>query len=664
MSHADEPATNRWLNKLTYVIAAGVLLLILLLVLWLQGGSSGKGKLKGDTDSEENSLVTARTALAKNTELTTCRAAVLQLNSYLANHADQRPPPLAADQKKQLQTTFGLDEGELGEIESLNYTVLDAHHLELCFLLRDAVRSLEVRTPGGVQQTPLDLALAAFAWAMREVRLDERAPEPLPPLYVLRRGWGSSVERAVVFLNLLSQLGAYEGKPTDLTGCLLLVRDKPDASPRLWACGVLTDKSSDLYLFDPRLGLPLPGPDGKGVATLAAVRKDPALLAQLTTGEHRYDVTAEQARAAEVKVVFPLSALSPRMHHLQDNLLPQARARFAIAAATDVDRLKAAASAGADKPVTVDAWKDGVVALRQFLSREEGGVDPGVRIRLADLAGFTTPDDPAVVLLTRKQLFELQLVPWQVLPRQFRDPVRFSYNLGLGLRVRDRFQRSFILSATEPGNVRDSMLRGRYDNAISKLTDDLDYWRKALIARESAVNLEREVEVWVEKAIPVYAAQLRSRGSAAAQAIEASPEIQALWQPKESKPLVVLMDGAAADPHLAEILYQLGLCKHAQAEQIQGRLDLQGRMPDATLDPSDVQKARDTWKNALTWWVRYQEDYPRGSQAAAVRRHIGRARALLNDVPGAIKAWQDLSEPMTEPEKIAVLYLAKQIQKQ
>src|SRR5262249_60746163 len=121
----------------------------------------------------------------------------------------------------------------------------------------------------------------------------------------------------------------------------LLVHDTPEPPGRLGACGVRTNKGNDLSLFDPRLGLPLPGPDGKGVATLAAVRKDPALLAQLSTGEHRYDVTAEQAQAAEARVAFPLSALSPRMRHLQDKLLPQARAHPAIHPAGP-DRLKAA----------------------------------------------------------------------------------------------------------------------------------------------------------------------------------------------------------------------------------------------------------------------------------------------------------------------------------
>lgn len=666
MSNAEphpQGGTNR---RLTYLAGGAVLVLVIPLVVWMFGGSGRTTDTsRPGGEAEENSLAAARDALAKSTDLNTCRSAVVQLNSYLANHGEQRGPGPSTEQKKLLEDTFRLDAGERAEVEARNYTTLDAHHLETCFLLRDAARSLEVKTPGGsraAQQTPLDLATAAFGWVTREVRFDERAaPLTLPPKYVLQRGWGSGLERALVFLTLLSQFGAYEGKPTELTGCVLMVRDKPDEAPRLWACGVLAGKDDELYLFDPRLGLPLPGPDGKGVATLAAVRKDPSLLAQLTTGEHRYDVTPEQVKTAEAHVVFPLSALSPRMRHLQDQLLPQARVRPAVDAGKELTRLKSAL-AGGDKPAAVMGWRDVTTLLRDFLPPEEGGVDKGERIPLRALAGFTTPDDLSEARFPRKQLFEVQLVPWMALPQQLRDPRKFSYNVGLGSRVRQRFQEPFIVSATQPGHIRDSMLRGRYESAISKLTNEREYWHQALVARDADPNLDREVEEWLAKATPVYAEQLRARG-ASPQAVETSQEVQALWQPQTARPLIVLIDGAIAGPRLAEVLYLLGLCKQDQAEQVQSRLDLQARTPGVTPDASDVQKAKEHWTNAVNWWTKYQEEYPKGAQCAAVRRMLGRARAMLGDTAGAAKEWENLTEPMTEPEKIAALYLARQTPK-
>src|SRR5262245_43706212 len=122
MSDVDSPVENRWKNPVTYSIAAGVLLLIVLLILWSQGGTENTRKPKGETSTEENSLATARDGLAKNTDLTTCRSAMLQINSYVADHADQRPPGLSADQKKQRQELFSLDEGELNEVGASNYT--------------------------------------------------------------------------------------------------------------------------------------------------------------------------------------------------------------------------------------------------------------------------------------------------------------------------------------------------------------------------------------------------------------------------------------------------------------------------------------------------------------------------------------------------------------
>src|SRR5262249_46500054 len=98
-------------------IAVGVVSLIVLPYLWLaEGMRDDERKTREKGDAEENSLVIARDGLAKNTDITTCRSAVLQINSYLANHPDQRPQALSADQKKQLQDLFTLDEGELNEV--------------------------------------------------------------------------------------------------------------------------------------------------------------------------------------------------------------------------------------------------------------------------------------------------------------------------------------------------------------------------------------------------------------------------------------------------------------------------------------------------------------------------------------------------------------------
>src|SRR5262249_40598123 len=155
-----------------------------------------------------------------------------------------------------------------------------------------------------------DRARLAFAWAVRQVRLWPPAERDaarllphgdravvVPPHLVLRRGWGSAAERALVFLGLLHQLGI-----DGCLGCLPGAREGP-ASP--WACGARA--GDGLLLFDPCLGLPLPGRKPGEVATLAEVRAHPELLKALAPEEKQhpdakqwaYDVTAEQVAKAE-----------------------------------------------------------------------------------------------------------------------------------------------------------------------------------------------------------------------------------------------------------------------------------------------------------------------------------------------------------------------------
>jgi len=92
---------------------------------------------------------------------------------------------------------------------------------------------------------------------MRQVSLEENS-DRVPPAFTLRRGWGSSLERALVFVELLRQVGT----PDQLRGCLVYCPEKPSGLPRLWACGVVVDNGDDIYLFDPRLGLPVPAAGG------------------------------------------------------------------------------------------------------------------------------------------------------------------------------------------------------------------------------------------------------------------------------------------------------------------------------------------------------------------------------------------------------------------
>ena len=52
-----------------------------------------------------------------------------------------------------------------------------------------------------------------FRWVMRNVLLHEQGDSWTPPAFTLRRGCGSALERALVFLALLRQASIAARKP-------------------------------------------------------------------------------------------------------------------------------------------------------------------------------------------------------------------------------------------------------------------------------------------------------------------------------------------------------------------------------------------------------------------------------------------------------------------
>jgi hypothetical protein len=466
----------------------------------------------------------------------------------------------------------------------------------------------------------------------------------VPPAFVLRRGWGTALERALVFLALLEQLGDLSAPHPELLGCLLHL-PKDGGGERFWACGVVAGDGKDLYLFDPRLGLPLPGPNG--IATLTEVRRQPEVLAALNIDKHPYDVTAKQAQAAKARLACSLSSLSPRMRYLQDELLaPAVRVRLAEDAREELERIQAACAGGTDKPARAEVLRSSVGLLRRFLPLEEGGVDQGLAVAAGNAQRAT-----------RNDLFALELVPWTAMPAQFLDQKRFPANIELGQRIRTIFARPFIISAQEPGRARDLLLRGRYSSAIGELVLEQEHWHEQQKQRANASDLDQRTSAWVDHAIRAYAAQLRAQPGA-------DEQVKALWSEQYVSPVLLLLNSAIAAARNPEITYLLGLCMQEQAEQVQARLDLQARTAGTTPHPSDVEKARAAWVDARNTWKRYGEDYPQGNERVAARRLRGRAEAMLGDWKAAAATWKELSDDMTPLEKLASLYLAQQLEKQ
>ena len=424
------------------------------------GGATNKDAV---AEQQADPFEPARETLEHDSDVASCRAALQQVNVAPGNQPDDHRPTPDPKALERLQKDLSLDDDALSEVGADNYTLLDGWHLAGAFLFRDAAtHALEpeqvgIDLPRDRRPTPLERATAAFAWAVREVRLAPPTAVGLtPPQFVVRRGSGTPLERALVFLDLLDQLP--EPRITKITatftdaksnartvavaketkirvdgttgkrigdvkkGMTVVVGSKGDMTPSIdawtvapspspspdqamtvtkidlkltvneggkettvavnddtritvdgtadqriddlkegmtvvveakgevavsidgptpavqgclvfcdghaapvdpWACGVMVNGKPDVYLFDPRLGLPIPGEDGKGVATLADVCTKPDLLKRLNIdGAPAYDVTPAQAAKAELHLVCSLSALAPRMEHLQDKVLP------------------------------------------------------------------------------------------------------------------------------------------------------------------------------------------------------------------------------------------------------------------------------------------------------------------------------------------------------
>jgi hypothetical protein len=646
-----------------YVGVPGVLLIGLLAYLFLGESKTRTTRPGPNTEQQENHLANARATLAKQNDLATCKTVLPQLNAHLQKAKDHTVAPLSADARASLARQWGLSADDLDEIASPLFTALDSYHLETCFLLRDAARFLELPTPGGrgsaVKQSPLDQAQLAFAWVMRQVRLPQLAtaaapstvePDPIPLSFALRRGWGTALQRALIFLALLEQFGLDEDGSSSLHGSLLYC---PDAKGQkhLWACGVaIGDKPEGLYLFDPRLGLPIPCPDGMGIATLAQACAEPKVLGQLAADKLQYDVTPEQAKAADVYLFCTVSALAPRMVQLQDRLLRDrvwndqplpipVRVRLAADVPAALAALRAAVKQSSGNATQVQEWRQGAGLLRRFLPKDEGGSDAGRAVR---------------------QQFQQNLVPWQDFPKVFLDQRYFQPDRGLGLEIRQVFAAPFLKSFADTNSPRELILRGRAPQAAPELVQEQEYWQGMRRRRQAATHLQEGVSEWIEKALAAHADLLRARGGPAEAAAKANAA--ALWKWRPDEPIAVLLLGAAAEARGAEVTYQLGLCKHEVAARLQARKELAAR--GKADRPEDAIKAAAAWKDAQGYWKEFTDSYPSrlGINAAGLR--LSETHAMRGELVEAVQTLRNIPASATDLEKLARLWLARQLEKQ
>jgi len=182
----------------------------------------------------------------------------------------------------------------------------EARQLQEAVWLRDISRWAQ-----GAEFDDVARATALFDWTVRNVQLDaDDEALPYRPWETVAFGHGTAEQRAWVFARLCRQQG--------LDVVVLSLPASDGSGHRFWLPALVN--KGQLYLFDSRLGLPVPGPNGQGVATLKQVQADDSILRKLDLSDAAYPVTAEQAAHAIANAVADPFELSQRARAIESKL--------------------------------------------------------------------------------------------------------------------------------------------------------------------------------------------------------------------------------------------------------------------------------------------------------------------------------------------------------
>ncbi len=235
----------------------------------------------------------------------------------------------------------------LARLEDSNWSLRDARHIEDCMMYY----TIASRVAGTGED--LEKVRRVFDWVVRQIQLvpaGSMRTADLPHVYarpydILLRGMATEAEgfwaeRAWLFMALCRQLGIDTGlvtysrsntlKPTatkygadsEADSALIGLRSGPKP-PVVWICAALIDDKA--YLFDARLGLEVPGPDGTGVATLEQALADPAILERMNLpGLLPYGTSRASLLGSPTKIGILIDSsqgyFSPKMRLLERDL--------------------------------------------------------------------------------------------------------------------------------------------------------------------------------------------------------------------------------------------------------------------------------------------------------------------------------------------------------
>ena len=615
-------------------LVGGVAVLGAVLVLALVPiGCEPSDKTKATTTEkkvQEDPWLKAVIALRQDSDAVTCRRVLNELNQALASAPVDSQRKLGDAEAALAQSALNPSEAELKEIRSSGYTALDPNHLADGLYLRDVARSLDLG------KLPVaERARIALEWVCRQVVLNpwttptgqntSQPNPPLPPTYVLRRGWGSGLERMFVFVALCRQL--------EIEACLIgpaaaadqgvlhRVPGKEKEFPRgpFWGLGVRD--GSDILLFDPWKEQALPGKNGRP-ATLADVRANPReMAAWLDNQPFAWPVTVDDLKTGEIFLIASLSSVAPRNKTLEEKLA----ADIGVKLFANLAEMKKMAEIAA-KGVPVRFYSPAnepfgpTRALGSFLPVADGGT------------AVDAPNSPSL---------SMRFLPDQLPRREFAIPPGFAYSEPKQ-RLSDMIVGTFAGAFLNPmmPTPREKLQRGQFVEVTQNLVRLRDQFGAADARKKTsdAATAATAIKEWTENLNALYD-QLNAAGPGDKATLRA--QIEELWRP--TSPIMNSIVGTAvAQPGIAEATFLIALAKHEQAERAGAKVQRlatvvetdPGKKAAAAKALSTAQTAAtDAWAEARDWWSRYgshvafqSPNYP--GRAELAKRLTDRANAV------------------------------------
>ena len=148
---------------------------------------------------------------------------------------------------------------------------------------------------------PPTLAAAAklFDWTMRNVQEDPSdTPNYLHAWQSVLYGHGTTEQKSRIFAILARQLGL---------PVVLLAADR-NGDVTAWLPALFANHQ--VYLFDMNLGVPIPAPENRGIATLSQVVSTPEILNSLAMGSEPYRIDADDLNSIIALIDAPAVTLA------------------------------------------------------------------------------------------------------------------------------------------------------------------------------------------------------------------------------------------------------------------------------------------------------------------------------------------------------------------